>query len=298
MSGSKEHVFLVDNKALTVMPERPMRNGILGKSLEDALQHLLATYPSLLPGSAIDPGSVDPPRFVLLRREMPVGQWSLDHLFVDQTGVLTLVETKLFANPEARREVIGQLIEYAANASAHWGGGLVRQAAAEFHAGNGRELDEVLKTTFGEDLDPDTLWASVEDNLQRGRIRLIIAADELRPEVRRMIEYLNQEMSNAELLGLELKCYGTTDSQLVLVPRIVGQTLAAADRRSGSAGGAVLWDRERLRVGLESIEPGVRREWLTAVLDRALKRGAWRPSRAKDPAFGVNGRWGSGLLWF
>ncbi len=74
---------------------------------------LIERYPEVLPGKQIDPGSDDPPRFALLRREVPVAGGSLDHLLVDQHGVLTLVETKLAENPEARREVVGQMLDYA-----------------------------------------------------------------------------------------------------------------------------------------------------------------------------------------
>jgi hypothetical protein len=66
---------------------------------EDLLQRLLATHPDLLAGDQIDPAT--PRRWLLVSREMPVpadaglgGRWSLDHLFIDQEGVPTLVEVK------------------------------------------------------------------------------------------------------------------------------------------------------------------------------------------------------------
>jgi len=192
------------------------RQALLGQTLEGALQTLLQDNPELIPGKQIDPSSEDPPRFVLLRREMPVASWSLDHLYVDQRGILTLVETKLAQNPEARRDVIGQIIEYAANAAQEWGGGKARQAAVQFQAERGRDFDDLLRREFGEDLDPDAFWSLVEANLEQGLIRLIIAADELRPEVRLMIEYLNWQMQNTRVLRLELACYGNDTDELVL----------------------------------------------------------------------------------
>jgi hypothetical protein len=77
----------------------------------------------------------------------------------------------------------------------------------------------------------EEFWSRVERNLDHGMLRLIVAGDELRPEVRRMIEYLNEEMEHVEVLGLELKCYGADDERLVLVPTIIGQSLANVDRR-------------------------------------------------------------------
>ncbi len=70
---------------------------------EDLLQQLLATHPSLIAGDAVDP--TNPRRWLLIAREQAVpgeeggaGRWSLDHLFVDQDGVPTLVEVKRASN--------------------------------------------------------------------------------------------------------------------------------------------------------------------------------------------------------
>src|SRR5690606_506834 len=92
---------------------------------ESVLQQLLASYPDLLAGEQVDPN--DPRRWLLVRREMSVaeeeggaGRWSLDHLFIDQQGVPTLVEVKRSSNTQIRREVVGQMLDYAANGSAYW----------------------------------------------------------------------------------------------------------------------------------------------------------------------------------
>jgi glutathione S-transferase len=64
---------------------------------EDILQTLLEKYPDLLAGEQMD--ADEGRRWLLISREVGVpGQqdgsdrWSLDHLFLDQDGVLTLVE--------------------------------------------------------------------------------------------------------------------------------------------------------------------------------------------------------------
>jgi hypothetical protein len=288
MPTESDEIFFIEAEQLRPLPARPMRAGLFGRSLEEALQMLLQRYPQVIPGKQIDPASEDPPRFVLLRREMPVGGWSLDHLYIDQRGVLTLVETKLIQNPESRREVIGQVIEYAANANESWAYGRARQYATEFWSKQGRGLDEVLLGEFGEDLDIEGFWSAVEENLKDGRIRLIIAADELRAEVRRMIEYLNREMQNAEVLGLELKCYGKESTPLVLVPRLVGQTQAGADRR-GTGPDVVLWTVDKLRRAFESLENEEGRR-LQTVLDWAVSNRFLIEGRTQFPAFGLRGK--------
>src|SRR6185436_6507166 len=47
------------------------------------------------------------------------GRWSVDHLFLDQAGVPTLVEVKRSTDTRIRREVVGQMLDYAANAVAY-----------------------------------------------------------------------------------------------------------------------------------------------------------------------------------
>ena len=47
-------------------------------------------------------------------------RWSLDHLFLDQDGIRTLVEVKRSTDSRIRREVVGQMLDYAANAVVYW----------------------------------------------------------------------------------------------------------------------------------------------------------------------------------
>src|SRR4051794_11961433 len=92
---------------------------------EDVLQRLLADYPSLLAGEQVN--ATDPRRWLLITREAALpseegggGRWSVDHLFLDQDGIPTIVEVKRSSDTRIRREVIGQMLEYAANAVVYW----------------------------------------------------------------------------------------------------------------------------------------------------------------------------------
>jgi hypothetical protein len=221
---------------------------------------------------------------------MPIAGWSLDHLFADQRGVLTLVETKLFQNPESRREVIGQIIEYAANATESWSGGSARQKATEFWSNQNppEELDKILQNEFGEDLDIEDFWKKAEENLKHGKMRLIIATDELRAEVRRMIEYLNNEMQNAEVLGLELKFYGEQEESMVLVPVLVGQSQSAIDKKG--SGGNVKWTVDKLKEAYRELADNELGRKLQKVLDWAVDKEIFKIANAKFPTFGLQGK--------
>ncbi len=81
---------------------------------EERLQQLLAEHPELIPIGEIEP-AFSP--LVFLGREVPTSAGSLDVLYASPTGYLTLVETKLWANPEARRQVVAQIVDYATEIS-------------------------------------------------------------------------------------------------------------------------------------------------------------------------------------
>lgn len=57
-------------------------------------------------------------------------RWSADHLLLDQFGVPIIVEVK-----RARREVVGQMLEYAANATRYWPPDRMRALAVERYGG-------------------------------------------------------------------------------------------------------------------------------------------------------------------
>ena len=74
MANKSDEILLLNKSSLQSLSARSMRDGLLGKTLEDALQTILQEYPQIIPGKQIDPTSDDPPRFFLLRREMPSRQ--------------------------------------------------------------------------------------------------------------------------------------------------------------------------------------------------------------------------------
>jgi hypothetical protein len=203
---------------------------------EALLQELLASHPRLLSG---DSDAVEPPRWLLVKREMPLfsaggssGTWSVDHLFVDQLGVPTLVEVKRSSNTEIRRHVVGQMLDYAANAVVYWP---IEQLRATFEARcerEGKGPNELIDQLVGQPDAAESFWTLVATNLQAQRIRLIFVADQIPPELRRIIEFLNGQMSPAEVLGLEVRQFEGGDLR-TLVPRVIGST-ADAEARKGT----------------------------------------------------------------
>jgi len=215
---------------------------------EDDFQALLEKYPDPIPGEQID--AVAPRRWLLVSREYGVpdeenatDRWSLDHLFLDQDGIPTLVEVKRRSDARltnSRREVVGQMLDYAANAVVYWP---VETMRARFEAGcDARGEDAVAKLLAfletSEDNATEQFWQSVQVNLAASRLRLLFVADFIPPELRRIVEFLNANMSSVEVLAVEIKHFVGTDATgktlRTLVPRVFGQT-AQAEQRKGTS---------------------------------------------------------------
>lgn len=224
----KSKIFLVgdDEDTLIALSETDY-------ATEDVLQTLVAKYPDLLPGDQIDPEN--PRRWLLVEREMGVpddvggnGRWSLDHLFLDQDGIPTFVECKRAVDTRARREVVAQMLDYAANGVEYWSVDRLRQAAAEHHGDSlDDEIGRLLDTT--EESDIEAYWDAVETNLRNHRVRLVFVADSIPKELRRLVEFLNEEMGNVEVLAVEIKQFQRQNDagQKAIVPRVVGLTETA-----------------------------------------------------------------------
>lgn len=78
---------------------------------EDVLRDLLFAQPAMLPVAEIDP-AIGP--LVPIARELNVPDVGrIDAFLADGRGHLVIVECKLWRNPQARREVVGQILDYA-----------------------------------------------------------------------------------------------------------------------------------------------------------------------------------------
>ena len=195
---------------------------------EDLLQKLLSDFPELLAGSQID--SSDPRRWILISREIGVpddknvgSRWSLDHLFIDQDGIPTLVEVKRSTDTRIRREVVGQILDYASNSVAYWS---IQEIIRLFESSceENNLIPEVeLKRLLQNAEEINEFWDKVGTNLTAGKIRMLVVADKIPKELRRIIEFLNGQMSPAEILGVEIKQF-SNNTLKTLVPSVIGHT--------------------------------------------------------------------------
>ncbi len=231
MTGS---IYLLrDDGELVGMDETPY-------DTEDVLQRLLAEHPKLLAGDQMN--RTEPRDWLFITRELALSmddvaspQMWLDHLFLDQDAIPTLIEVKRSSDTRIRREVVGQMLDYAANAMAYLPLATIQAKFEATCEEKGLDPDTVLSDYLGPERDPDEYWYAVKTNLQAGRLRLIFVADEIPSALRRIVEFLNSQMDPTEVLAVEVKQFEGQGLK-TLVPRVVGQT-AEAEQKKGVARG-------------------------------------------------------------
>jgi hypothetical protein len=270
MSGGA--IFMVDgNGRLVEMREQPYDDELV-------LQKLLADHPHLLAGDQMGDGPAR--RWLLVSREMPVmiedevsAYGYLDHLFLDQDAVPTLVEVKRSSDMRIRREVVGQMLDYAANAARYWPVERMREYFGRRFREDPGAVDNVLAEFLGGQ-DAEDFWQRTKTNLQAGKVRLVFVADVIPSSLRAIIEFLNGQMDPAEVLGVEVRQYVGGEMK-TLVPRLIGWT-AAADAKNPQL---APWTEARFRARLrEKTDAGV-----VEVADRII---AWARQTMPDFWYG------------
>ena len=216
---------------------------------EDVFQKLLAEYPQLL---LSDDERTPYSRLLLIAREqgVPIEEgggdyFSLDHLFVDQDGVPTLVEVKRRSDSRRRREMVAQMLDYAANGLAFWTIDDLRSTFDTTCEEDDRNPEEVLKGFLGDDEDVEVFWLKVEENIRAERIRMVFVGDDIPAELRRIVSFLNRQMRTSEMLAIELKQFVGQGVRAFVPDVVVKPETIPTPRRRGK------WDEESFMEELE-----------------------------------------------
>ena len=221
----KRKALLKDGKEFSVLEESDF-------SAETELQEALKRNPTVIPAADLDLGEV-----VVVGREtsLPVG--AIDLLLVDAEGRVIILETKLSRNPELRRQVVAQLLDYGASlwrtaptlkrfeelVLRYW-----HSAACEDQRMKGAEslregLEPVFREQCGEQWDYEAMEAALEENLSHGQhVMLIVASGLMDGLSRDLLQYAGICL-HLPLYGVEIDVFETGAKQLI-VPRGVRHT--------------------------------------------------------------------------
>lgn len=191
---------------------------------EDWLQELLFLHPSLLPINHIDESYLP---LVSIGREIT----NIDNLFVSPSGLLTIVETKLWRNPEAHRTVVAQILEYARTLSTWSYQKLDDSVKAYMKKRIGIEIslyEAVNKAVRNLSVNEIELQAKIQDCLTNGQFALVIVGDKVYPQATQLAETIQSAPNLQFTLGfVELSCYKLekdTTWPLIIVPNFITKT--------------------------------------------------------------------------
>lgn len=191
-----------------------------GQLSERWLQEALFAFPEALPVKEIDP-HIGP--LIPVCMEIETGSGPADIVFVTPTGQVVLVETKLWRNPQARREVVGQILDYARQLTT-WTYEVFDQKAALAARSDGKHLLNCLRKRYPE-ADETAFIDGVGRSLATGDFLLLIVGDGIRYGAEALVTFLERYGNLRFGLGLvEVAAYRLPDGQTLLQPRILAKT--------------------------------------------------------------------------
>ena len=220
---SRQHAtpLLLQGGSPGAVPLVPVGHDAGEGSIDEAfIQALVHAHPGALPIAEIDPAFVGP---VPICRELNTPAGAIDNFLITPSGMPVLVECKLWRNPEGRREVVGQILDYAKELSRWSSSDLQREVSRRLKREGNPLLDLVLAA------DPSVDEVAFNDaltrNLRRGRFLLLIVGDGIREGVEAIAEYLQEHAGLHFSLGLvEMPIYELPDGSRLVAPRVLART--------------------------------------------------------------------------
>lgn len=116
------------------------------------------------------------------------------------------------------------MLDYVTHATLYWNADGLRRTFEGTCKAEGTDPERTLAELLaGDEAAVDGFWDRVEANLRSGTVRLLFVADDVPSELKRIVEFLNEQMTPAEVLAVEVTPY-TSGDRTAYVPRLHGQT--------------------------------------------------------------------------
>ncbi len=243
---------------------------------EDQLQKALAEADNLVPGDASKAEEA-----VVFCREFPTTSGPIDLVGIGTGGSVTVMECKLARNRQVKREVVGQVLDYAA----HLWGTEADSFLDRFTQLTGEDPFERLRARVAapSEWDESHARSEVARRLESGQFRLLIAVDEIDIGLRRIIQYVNTRSTRDQirLVAMQFPLYRSQGAEVV-VTETYGDELTGAPSQPISTGAR--WTTEQYRDAFSGNAPLVTLhdrfvEWAGAADVRVVYgRGSVAPS--------------------
>ena len=194
---------------------------------ETQLQEALKLNPEVIPVSDLDLAEV-----VVVGRETGTPAGAIDLLLADADGRVIILETKLSRNPELRRQVVAQVLDYGASlwrtapnlkqfedlVLRYWHSAACQDQPVKDAATLREGLDPIFGEIRGEEWDYDLFESALSENISNGQHVLLVVASGLTDRLSRdLLQYLNLCL-NLPLYAVEIDVFDAEGKQLI-VPR-------------------------------------------------------------------------------
>jgi hypothetical protein len=180
------------------VPLKPVAQQAGGDAMSEAyIQALVHEHSACLPIAEID-AMFSRPVPICTELNTPAGP--IDNFMVTPSGLPVLVECKLWRNPEARREVVSQILDYAKELS-RWSSSDVQREVSHRLKRDGNPLLDMVRAVDPQ-VDEQQFNDALTANLRRGRFLLLIVGDGIREGVEAIAEYLQLHAGLHFSLGL------------------------------------------------------------------------------------------------
>lgn len=221
-----------------------------GTFKEEWLQSALEETPSILPTAEIAP--IFAP-LICVAREVRLktddnNSGRIDNLYISKHGHLVIVETKLWNNPEARREVVGQILDYAKEVK-DWDYDKLNSVYRAYHKTTNSVFDALVAAGHQSAESEADFIDTVNQNIRSAQFLLMIVGDGIRSGVEKIAEYMNASPDMQHRLALcELEVYDLGDGRRLIVPQLTIKT-KIIER------GIIRIENGVLKINLDEVEP-------------------------------------------
>ncbi len=188
---------------------------------EEWIQDVCFQSPALLPIEELEPAFAG---MIPICRELSTESGSIDLVYVNEYGFITIGECKLWRNPEARRKVVGQILDYAKDL-AKWDYSKFEVECLRARKERNKSLFQIVEGFYPE-AEEATFIDNLQNNLNKGRFLLTIIGDGIRANMEELTHFIHRNGNLNFTLGLiELPIYRNPENdELIVTPRVLAKT--------------------------------------------------------------------------
>ena len=181
---------------------------------EEELQKYIFNNPESIPLEEIK----EDVQFLVVDREFPLKEGSIDVLEVDSEGDIYIIETKLYKNPD-KRFVLAQVLDYGASLWNFYEDPekFIQKLDQRLINKTKKGLNDIIGGNFG---NTEEILDNIKQNMINGTFKFVILMDKVPQNLKNLILFINQN-SQFNVYLVEMEYYKHEDYE-ILIPHVFG----------------------------------------------------------------------------